>query len=328
MTPAITTRQLSKRFGRVTALDRVSFSIPENTICGLLGRNGAGKTTLLQILTGQGYASSGEVEVFGGNPFENERVLQRVSFAKESQKYPDYFKVSHALAAARIAFPLWDGDFARSLVADFQLPMSRRVKKLSRGMFSALGIVMALASRAPLTLFDEAHIGLDANARQIFYDRLLADYASHPRTVVLSTHLIDEVSELVEHVLVLDRGRLMVDEEAETLRGMAVTVTGPAGAVADLTARHKELHRDRLGQLTRTTIIGPLSPAEQRHAASLRLDIAGLSLQQLVVRLTNQQASLGDTSTASGSTAEDLTAQGSTAQNGSAESGTAKEASR
>jgi ABC-2 type transport system ATP-binding protein len=328
MTAAIATYQLSKRFGRVTALDRVSFSLPENTICGLLGRNGAGKTTLLQILTGQGFASSGQVEVFGQDPFENGPVLDRVSFARESQKYPDNYKVSHALAAARIAFPLWDGDFARSLVADFQLPVSRRVKKLSRGMFSALGIVMALASRAPLTLFDEAHLGLDANARQIFYDRLLADYASHPRTVVLSTHLIDEVSDLVEHVLVLDRGRLMVDEEAEKLRGMAVTVTGPAGAVDDITAGHKELHRDRLGPLTRTTILGPLSPAEQRHAASLRLDIVGVSLQQLVVRLTNQPASSGAASTAQGSTAKDLTAQGNTARNGNAESSTAKEASR
>src|SRR6201999_993022 len=109
-----------------------------------------------------------------------------------------------------------------ALLADFGLPADRAVKKLSRGMRSALGIVIGVAARAEGTLFDEPYAGLDAVARQIFYDRLLADYAEHPRTIVLSTHLIDEVAGLLEHVLLIDRGRLIVDEEAERLRGQVV----------------------------------------------------------------------------------------------------------
>ena len=152
MSSVVTVHHLSKRFGNVTALDDVSFSLREHAIYGLLGRNGAGKTTLMQILTAQGFASSGQVEVFGADPYENADVLSRVCFVKESQRYPDNFTVRHALRAASLLFPYWDDEFAQSLLADFQLPARRRVKKLSRGMLSALGVIIGLASRAPLTL--------------------------------------------------------------------------------------------------------------------------------------------------------------------------------
>jgi ABC-2 type transport system ATP-binding protein len=287
---AVVARGVSKRYGSVTALDEVSFALRENAIHGLLGRNGAGKTTLMQVLTGQQLASSGRVEVFGAAPFENDAVLGRVCFIKESQRYPDSYRVHHVLGAAGLLFPNWDDGFARSLVEDFQLPLGRRVKKLSRGMHSALGVIVGLAARAPLTFFDEPYLGLDAAARQLFYDRLLADYAEHPRTVLLSTHLIDEVSDLIEHVLLIDRGRLLVDEDAETLRGQALTVTGPAGAVGELVDGRAELHRERLGTLARVTIRGPLDPAGRNRAKALGLDLEPVSLQQFVVRLTTPPA--------------------------------------
>ncbi len=231
MSAIVTADDVSKRYGATVALDSVSFSVRENAIYGLLGRNGAGKTTMMQILTGQNLATSGTVRVLGEPPYENEKVLADVCFVKESQSYPDAFTVRHALWAGSLLFPDWDESYAQSLVDDFALPRKRRVGKLSRGMKSALGVVIGLASRARLTLFDEPYLGLDAAARQMFYDRLLADYAEHPRTVVLSTHLIDEVADLIEHVLVLDNGRLIVDDAAERLRGQVVTVTGPGAAV-------------------------------------------------------------------------------------------------
>jgi ABC-2 type transport system ATP-binding protein len=128
--------------------------------------------------------------------------------------------VGDVLAMAASCFPRWDADYARSLSKDFQLPLAQRVRTLSRGMLSALGIVVGLASRAPLTIFDEP-LGLDVVARSLFYERLLADYVEHSRTIVVSTHLIDEVSRFLEHVLVLDQGRLIIDEEAEALRTRA-----------------------------------------------------------------------------------------------------------
>src|SRR6185503_18171907 len=189
-------------------------------------------------------------------PVRERDVLSRTCFIKESQNYPEKFRVKHALRAAELLYPHWDPAFAASLLADFAVPADRLLRRLSRGQLSAVGMVIGLASRAPLTLFDEPYLGLDAVARQVFYDRLLADYAEHPRTVVLSTHLIDEVSDLIEHVVLLHRGRLVIDEEAEALRGQAVAATGPAEAVDGFAAGRTELHRERSSGLVRSTILG------------------------------------------------------------------------
>ena len=285
MTTVVEARNLTKRFGSVRAVDGVSFRIEEHRIYGLLGRNGAGKTTLMSLLTGQEFATGGEIEVFGTSPVENAGVLEQVCFIKESQKYPDDFKVKHVLRTAPWFFPNWDQEFADRLIKDFRLPLDRRMKKVSRGQFSAVGVVVGLASRAPLTFFDEPYLGLDAVARQLFYDRLLEDYAEHPRTVILSTHLIDEVSDLLEHVLVIDEGKLLVDSPADELRGSATTVVGGREAVEKFLGRREVLHRDGVGGLVSITVAG-LDDSERAAARAAGLELGKVSLQQLVVRLT------------------------------------------
>jgi ABC-2 type transport system ATP-binding protein len=290
MNPVVEVRGLSRRFGDTMALDEVTFALRPNVIYGLLGRNGAGKTTLMQILTGQQFVSTGTVRVMGSAPLENDAALAQTCFVRENQRYPDWFKVMHALRAASYLFPRWDQDYADSLVDDFRLPRSRQVRKLSRGTLSAVGVIIGLASRAPLTFFDEPYLGLDAVARQLFYDRLLADYAEHPRTVVLSTHLIDEVADLVEHVLLLDRGRLVLDEASDHLRGQVVTVTGPSAAVQSFAADRTELHRTSIGPVTRATLRGAVDEQTKAFADRLGLRVEPASLQQLVVSLTGGPA--------------------------------------
>lgn len=280
---------LSKSYGHGTntvhAVAHASFALEENRIHGLLGRNGAGKTTLMQLLTGQEFATRGTIEVFGESPVENARVLDNVCFIKESQRYPDDFRVKHVLKSAPWFFPDWDDDFARDLVERFRLPENRRVKKLSRGQLSAVGVIVGLASRAPLTFFDEPYLGLDAVARQLFYDVLLADFAEHPRTVVLSTHLIDEVSNLLEHVVVIDDGRIVIDADADELRGSAVDVVGTRSAVESFTSSREVLHRTALGGLATATVAG-LDDAGRAAAREAGLELAPVSLQQLVIRTT------------------------------------------
>jgi ABC-2 type transport system ATP-binding protein len=293
MTSVIEARGLTKRFGSVTAVNSATFSIEANTITGLLGRNGAGKTTLMQLMTAQQFASDGTISVFGSSPVENATTLQQVCFIKESQKYPDDYQPRHIFRAAPWFYPNWDADFAERLIAEFRVPVTRRMKKLSRGQVSAVGVIVGLASRAPITFFDEPYLGLDAVARQVFYDRLLEDYAEHPRTVVLSTHLIDEVSNLLERVLVIDDGRIIVDKDAEELRGQATTLAGPAAAVERFVAGRDVLHTERLGGLA-TATVGALGAADRAAAAEAGLELAPVSLQQLIIRLTTQ----GETSTA------------------------------
>ncbi|GAA2058999.1 ABC transporter ATP-binding protein [Leifsonia soli] len=286
ITPAVQVSGLTKRFGSFTAIDDVSLTITPGRIHGLLGRNGAGKTTLMQLITGQDFATQGDIHVFGEKPTENARVLQNLCFIKESQRYPEDFQPKHVLRSAPWFFENWDAEYAEQLVDEFRLPLTRRIKKLSRGQLSAIGVIVGLASRAPLTFFDEPYLGLDAVARQLFYDRLLEDFSEHPRTVVLSTHLIDEVANLLEHVIVIDQGRILMDEDAETLRTSATTVVGPREAVDEFVHARDVLHRDGIGGLASVTVAG-LSASERSQAAAAGLELAPVSLQQLIVRRTD-----------------------------------------
>jgi ABC-2 type transport system ATP-binding protein len=280
---------LTKRYGSFTALDAVDFSLQENRIYGLLGRNGAGKTTIMQLLTGQIFANGGELEVYGREPAEHAEVLRRICFIAESQRYPEDFTPNHVFKAAPWFFEHWDAAFAERLVADFRLPTKRRIKKLSRGQLSAVGVIVGLASRAPMTFFDEPYLGLDAVARHIFYDRLLEDYAEHPRTVVLSTHLIDEVANLLEHIILIDQGRILLDRDADDVRGSATTVAGARAAVESFVAGRSVIGRDGLGGLASVTIDGRLGKAERMRAAELGLELAPVSLQQLIVHMTGTE---------------------------------------
>ncbi|BCW11200.1 ABC transporter ATP-binding protein [Arthrobacter sp. StoSoilB3] len=279
-------RNLFKKYKDLNALDNVNLSLPANRIYGLLGRNGAGKTTLMSVLTAQAFASSGEALVFGSGAYEDDSVLSRICFIRESQKYPDDFQPRHAFRSAALFYRNWDQKFADRLAEDFQLPVKRRIKKLSRGQLSAVGVIIGLASRAELTFFDEPYLGLDAVARQLFYDRLVEDYAEHPRTIILSSHLIDEVANLLEHVVVIDQGRIIMNADAEDIRGSAVTVSGSADKVDSFLSGRKILHRETLGSLASVTVDETLNSHERAEAQELGLELSPVSLQQLVVRKT------------------------------------------
>jgi ABC-2 type transport system ATP-binding protein len=189
-------------------------------------------------------------------------VLSQICAVSDRQKYPNGYRVLDVLEQAAFFFPQWDQEYTFALVEAFRLP-------LSRGMLSAAGVIVGLASRAPLTIFDEPYLGLDAVARSIFYDRLLEDYAEHPRTVILSTHLIDEISRLLEHILVIDQGRMVLDEDAEALRGRAFTVVGPAARVGTFTAGKELLARSPLGGQVAATIMSNRNMEDRKQAEAL-----------------------------------------------------------
>ena len=289
MADVIELNGLTKSYGKTFhALQDINLTIQENKIYGLLGRNGAGKTTLLHLITAQLFPTAGELKVFGEAPYENKEVLQQICFIKESQKYPDTFRVRDVLSVASSLYPNWNTSLADSLVLQFNLPPNRRVKKLSRGMLSSVGIIIGLASRAPLTIFDEPYLGLDAVARQLFYDQLIQDYMDYPRTIVLSTHLIDEISAMLEQVIVLHQGKLLLNEEAEQFRGSAFHVSGKQSDVDHFVIGKEVLHQEELGFM-RSVVVRTTDQKDFRKQAELNnINLAPVSLQQLMVYLTKQ----------------------------------------
>ncbi|GAB7043362.1 MULTISPECIES: ABC transporter ATP-binding protein [Catenuloplanes] len=288
MSLPVSVRDLRVRYGDTVALDDLSFDLAGGKIYGLLGRNGSGKTTLLSVLAAFRRASAGTVLVDGEDPFENARVTRRVCLIRDNVDAEDTDRVSAVLGLAAELRPDFDADYAARLAKQFDLPLRKRVSGLSRGGRSALGVTIGLATRAPLTIFDESYLGLDAPSRYAFYQELVADYAEHPRTIILSTHLIEEVANLFEEVLIIDRGRLLVHEETDTLRRRGATVTGPADAVDAFVAGTElaVLGDKRLGGTKATTVYGALTEGQRREAAAARLEITPVGLQDLFIHLT------------------------------------------
>lgn len=286
MSIGVEIRDLTARYGPTTALDGVSLTITPGTITGLLGRNGSGKTTLLSVLAAFRRANGGTVLVDGEDPWENERLAPHLLLVRESGDVLDDARVSENLDYVAAVRPYFSREVAERLLETFELEPRDRPRKLSRGKRSAFGIVLGIASRAPLTLLDEVHLGLDAPSRYAFYDALLTDYIAHPRTIVVSTHLIDEVERLLEDVVVLHHGEVLLARDAEALRAEGVAVTGPTAAVEAFVAGRRVLGRQRLGGTSQVTVVGGVDAAAAGAAGAIGLELGPVPLQDLFVHLT------------------------------------------
>lgn len=282
MTNAIEIRGLTRRYGAATALENVSLDVPEGSITGLLGRNGAGKTTIMSIIAGQDRPTSGRVEVFGHAPFEHAPTLQSISFVRDNQRYPDDYRLHHVLRIAPSFAPEWSTEIADELVEGLRIPAKTPIKKFSRGQLSAVAIVLGLASRAPVTLFDEPYLGLDVTARALFYDVLLRDHTARPRTIVLSTHLIGESEGLFDRIVLVGNGRVILSSDGDDTHNLAVQVSGSAAAVDRVVEGRAVLRTQRLANLKAVTIAGEVDPELSARAHSLGVQVSPASLQDVV----------------------------------------------
>lgn len=289
MTLPVDVTDLTLRYGDTVAVDRLSLRLAGGKIYGLLGRNGSGKTSLLSMLAAFRRPTSGAVAVDGADPFENAALTRQICFARDRVDGQDTDRVRWVLDLAAALRPNWDSGYAETLLRRFDLPLGKRISALSRGAKSALSVTIGLAARAPLTIFDEAYLGMDAPSRYAFYDELLRDYMEHPRTVILSTHLIEEVGSLFEEVVIIDHGRLVAHDETEALRARGVTVTGPAEAVDRFVAGRTVLSEQRLGGTKAATLYGEVADGDRAAARAAGLELGPVGLQDLFVHLTSDR---------------------------------------
>lgn len=215
--------------GGTPALDDITTSLPGGKVYGLIGRNGAGKTTLLRALAGQ-LRVHGEIFYDGKPVWDNPEVLDRLILTGSDVPWPD-FTVKRLMRVAATRFRTWDQAYADRLVADFELDTSKSLSELSRGQKSLANIVIGLASQCPITFLDEPYLGLDVQNREMFYHRLLADVERNPRTLIISTHHIDDASRVLDAVILLDQGRITGVGELEEFTERVAILSGSATAV-------------------------------------------------------------------------------------------------
>jgi ABC-2 type transport system ATP-binding protein len=278
-------RNLDKSYRDLPVLQGLDLELVPDRIYGLLGPNGAGKTTLLSVICNHTFRTGGAILIDGQDPAENAAVLARTCFVHEDQSYNDVFTVEAILRVLPAFYPGWDEDLCRHLVSRFRLPTERKARKLSRGQKSALAVIISLSSRAPYTFLDEPYLGLDPTARQILHEELLTDFAAHPRTIVLSTHLIDEAVDVLNEVVVLHHGTVVLRTDVEQARRSAFVARGLPDPVLTVAAGREIVSERTLGRILSATVRGQLTDTELRHAAGIGVAVEPASLQELIAAL-------------------------------------------
>ena len=278
---------LCKSYGSNRVLDNLSLTVEPGKIYGLIGRNGAGKTTLLGILTAQNTKDAGEV-TYGGEPvWENQRALEQMCFSRELSGTviggQNNMKVRNYLRAASIFYPNWDGAYAQRLMEEFRLDPKKKICQLSKGQMSMVTILVALASRAPLTILDEPAAGLDVVMRERFYQLLLEDFTQTGRTFIVSTHIIEEAASVFEEVIILDEGRIVEKCPTDELIGQFRYVSGRDDVVEEACRGVQVLSRQRLGRHVTAAVRG--SAAQLAALEDFDVDAAPMNLQNVFVAL-------------------------------------------
>ena len=204
-------RWLTRRFWRKTALADITLEIPRGVVFGLVGENGAGKTTLIKHLLGLLKAQEGTVSVFGRNPVDSPvEVLGRIGYLSESREMPDWMRIGQFLSYTQAFYPKWDANYAEELREMFELAKDQRIKSLSRGQRARVGLLAALAHRPDLLLLDEPSSGLDPIVRRDILAAIIRTVADEGRTILFSSHLLDEVERVADQVAMLHLGRLVM----------------------------------------------------------------------------------------------------------------------
>jgi ABC-2 type transport system ATP-binding protein len=211
--------ELSRSFEHKKALDGVSFRATAGQVYGLVGSNGAGKTTLLKHLLGLLRATSGSVRVFGLDPVRDPvGVLSRVGYLSEERELPEWMRIDELMRYTQAYHPSWDASYAHELLETFALDPAKKIKDLSKGMRAQAGLIAAVAYRPELLILDEPSSGLDAVVRRDILDAIVRTVADDGRTVIFSSHLLDEVERMSDHVTLMHQGRVTLSGVLDEVR--------------------------------------------------------------------------------------------------------------
>ena len=279
----IEVRNVTKNFGRVCALQDVSLKFEGHKIYGLLGRNGAGKSTLFKIITNRIFADHGQVFVDGQKVDNSDGALQRMYMMSEKNYFPESMKIKDVFKWTKEFYYDFDQTYAQSLADRFKLDINKKVKSLSTGYSSIFKLIITLSSNAPYMLFDEPVLGLDANHRDLFYQILLEKYGETPSTVIISTHLIEEIERVIEDIIIIKSGKIIINEPLEKFLSKGYAVSGSVMAIDRFISDKTILGADILGGLKTAYVLG--SPGEiDIHSG---IEVSKLDLQRLFIKLTN-----------------------------------------
>lgn len=277
-------KEVSKTYGKNIILDNVSINIEPQKIYGLLGNNGAGKSTLLNIINNRIFSTTGKVELSGESIFDNEKSLNKIYLMSEDDLYPSKLKINSLFKLTEKFYGEFDWDLAHQMLEEFELNPSKHLNKLSTGYRSITKLIVALCVPCDYIFLDEPVLGLDANHREMFYNFLLDTYQERLRTFVISTHLIEEISNLLERVIILDKGKIIDDNDLEQLLYEAYVLSGATNEIEDLLKDVQVLGKEVLGGATTVYIKGHIT---RKNLGNIK--VTPMSLQDYFKKVTSRK---------------------------------------
>jgi ABC-2 type transport system ATP-binding protein len=282
-------KELSKQYGRAKAINNLSFTLMENKITGLIGRNGAGKTTLLKIIAGYLHPTSGDIQVFSEKPFNNLKVSANTIFIDNGMSFSHALTLEELLETAGSFYPNWNHDLAKRLFQYFSFNPIQSHVNLSKGMKSTFNMIIGIAARCPLTIFDEPTSGMDAGTRKDFYRALLKDYITHPRTIILSSHLLSEVEDILEEILLIKNGEKLLHMSVENLKEYAIGVNGKKEVVEEWIANREVIFTQSIGIGGSYVVIeNDCSHSDLEIAREAGLELSPVSAEDICTYLTSK----------------------------------------
>ncbi len=279
--------QVTKKFGKTLALDDINLRIESNKIYGLLGRNGAGKTTLLNLVTNKLFPTKGEILIDGENVIENDYVLNKVFYMLEKNLYPMGISVERLINRVAYFYPSFDKNYAFRLCNKFKLNIAKKLKSLSTGYISICKDIIALASNVEIIIFDEPVLGLDANHRDMFYKELIGNYIKQPKTIIISSHLVEEVADIIEEVIIIKEGRIIVQDSVEQLLAQTYNISGEGNKIDCYLKNKKYIGMDEIGKFKQAIVLENMNHDDKILVNELDLEVNKIELQNLFIKLTN-----------------------------------------
>ncbi|AMV61226.1 ABC transporter, ATP-binding protein [Pediococcus damnosus] len=277
---------VSKQFGHKQILKEINLELEPNRIYGLLGRNGAGKSTLLNILTDRIFPNGGSVTMDGEAVHENDKLLGKMYLMSEVNLYQKRARLQDLFQASRLMYGGFDDAYAKHLCDAFELNPKLKFGQLSTGYRTIFKLIIALSLPVDFVFLDEPILGLDANHRELFYKELLDSYSQHPRTFVISTHMIEEVANMIEHVFVIEDGKILVDDDVDHMLAQAYVITGPGETVDSYTEGLNVIGSESLGNLKGNYVFGKLNDTREIPDT---VQISRMDLQKLFIHLTSEE---------------------------------------
>lgn len=279
-------KNVTKSYGSHTVLNHMNFTIKKGTLTGVIGRNGVGKTTLMKIIAGYIQNTLGDVHVFSEKPFNSLKVSANSIFIDDTMRFSDKLSLQDILKEASFFYANWDKALAQRLFDYFSFQPNAWHHQLSKGQKSTFNAIIGLAAHCPLTIFDEPTTGMDTAVRQDFYRALLRDYIAHPRTILLSSHHLEEIENLLEDILLIHDGISQFHGSITNLQEMFVKLIGKEEKITQHTENKKVFGKQTNGPIHEVYIENTFTTDEKKRIATDRINIVPVSANDAYVILT------------------------------------------